>query len=53
VTPKRCREARENIDHVTPAQLRAGQGSVEMDALTGSTYKSLGRFENIEIKAKL
>ncbi len=33
--------------------VEAGQGSVKMDALSGSTYKSLGRFENIEIRAEL
>lgn len=53
MTPRRCREARENIDHVTPAQFKAGQVSVKMDAVSGSTYKSLGRFENIEIRAEL
>lgn len=30
-----------------------GQGLVKMDALSGSTYKSLERFENIEIRAEL
>lgn len=53
MTPRTFQEARENIDHVTPAPVEAGQGSVKMDALSGSTYKSPGRFENIEIRAEL
>lgn len=41
----------ESIDHVEEDD--QGHGSVKMDAPSGSTYKSPGRFENIEIRAEL